>query len=60
MISRCEVALVGGKKGLALGLMAQLVTGPFILVVFVTTVITPILLKVVYHHKNKMGIMPVE
>jgi len=53
MISRGEVALIVANKGLAIGLMPQLFTAPLVLVVVVTTVITPILLKVVYNNKQK-------
>jgi len=48
MISRGEVALIVASKGAALGLMSSNILGPVILVVIVTTVITPILLKLVF------------
>lgn len=54
MISRGEVALIVANKGLALGLMPQLFTAPLVLVVVVTTVITPILLKIVYFKKQRV------
>jgi len=53
MVSRGEVALIVANKGLAIGLMPQLFTAPLVLVVVVTTVITPILLKLVYNNKQK-------
>ncbi len=48
MISRGEVALIVASKGASLGLMSSNLLGPVILVVIVTTVITPILLKLVF------------
>ena len=51
MISRGEVALIIAMKGIALGLMDEQFVAPAILMVVVTTVITPILLKVVYSSK---------
>ena len=51
MISRGEVALIIAMKGIALGLMDEQFVAPVILMVVVTTVITPILLKVVYSSK---------
>jgi len=53
MISRGEVALIVANKGLVLGLMPALFTAPLVLVVVVTTIITPILLKLVYHGKGR-------
>ena len=51
MISRGEVALIVASKGLALGLMTQEFFGPIIIVVVVTTIVTPILLKLVYKYQ---------
>ena len=48
MISRGEVALIVASKGAALGLMNSALLGPVILVVVVTTIVTPVLLKVVF------------
>ena len=48
MISRGEVALIVASKGSALGLMSSSILGPVIVVVVISTVITPILLKVVF------------
>lgn len=52
MISRGEVALIVANKGMASGLMRQDFFGPIVLVVIITTVITPILLKLVYRGKE--------
>lgn len=51
MVSRGEVALIVASKGLALGLMQQLFFGPLIIVVVITTIITPIMLKMVYRYQ---------
>lgn len=48
MISRGEVALIVANKGEALGLMGSSFLGPVVIVVVITTIITPILLKIVY------------
>ena len=51
MISRGEVALIVASKGEALGLMGTQLMGPVVIVVIITTIIAPILLKPVF----KMG-----
>lgn len=48
MISRGEVALIVANKGLAVGLIGSNFLGPVVLVVVITTIITPILLKPVF------------
>ncbi len=48
MISRGEVALIVASKGIALGLLGSAFVGPVVVMVVITTIITPILLKVVY------------
>lgn len=48
MISRGEVALIVASKGSTLGLRGSEFLGPVIIVVVITTIITPILLKVVF------------
>lgn len=52
MISRGEVALIVANKGASVGLMKAIFFAPVILVVVVTTIITPILLKLVYSNKQ--------
>lgn len=47
MISRGEVALIMANKGNALSLMSSIFFGPVVIMVVVTTIITPILLKLV-------------
>lgn len=48
MISRGEVALIVASKGSALGLMGSVFLGPVIIVVVLTTIVTPVLLKIVF------------
>ena len=48
MVSRGEVALIVASKGTELGLLGSAFVGPVVVMVVVTTIITPILLKVVY------------
>ena len=64
MISRGEVALIVASKGAALGLMGATFFGPVVIMVVVTTILTPILLKLVFssnkesdselHEKSKL------
>lgn len=48
MVSRGEVALIIASKGAALGLIGTDFMGPIVVAVVITTIITPILLKIVY------------
>ena len=48
MISRGEVALIVASKGAQCGLMGSSFLGPVVIVVVITTIITPILLKPVF------------
>ncbi|MCD8010570.1 MAG: cation:proton antiporter [Lachnospiraceae bacterium] len=48
MISRGEVALIIASKGESLGLLGSDFMGPIVIAVIVTTIITPVLLKVAY------------
>ena len=52
MVSRGEVALIVANKGYALGLMSDIYFAPVILVVIVTTIVSPILLKIAYREKK--------
>ena len=47
MVSRGEVALIVAQKGYASGMLDNKLLGPIVLVVIVTTLLTPILLKFV-------------
>lgn len=52
MVSRGEVALIIASKGIAIGILSSMWFTPMIIMVIITTVITPILLKFVYKDKN--------
>ena len=56
MISRGEVALIVASKGSSLGMLGSAFLGPVIIVVVITTIITPILLKYVF----RPGTKPIE
>lgn len=53
MISRGEVALIVAEKGRQVGLVSEDLFAPIILVVIVTTLVTPILLKVVFKNETE-------
>ncbi|MBE5961770.1 MAG: cation:proton antiporter [Lachnospiraceae bacterium] len=53
MVSRGEVALIVASKGAAVGLMPSALLGPVIVVVVVTTVISPVLLKISFKDKTE-------
>lgn len=55
MISRGEVALIVANKGDAVGLMSTNLLGPVVIMVVITTIVTPILLKVVFTSKKSKG-----
>ena len=57
MISRGEVALIVASKGSAMGLLSAVYFGPTIIVVIITTIITPILLKVVFANNKGLDKM---
>lgn len=52
MVSRGEVALIVADKGLSLGLMDKELFAPIVIVVVVTTIIAPVILKFVFADKN--------
>lgn len=54
MITRGEVALIVASKGEALGLMSEQLMGPVVIVVIITTIVAPILLKPVFHDKKEI------
>jgi len=56
MVSRGEVALIVASKDAALGIMNMVFFGPVIITVICTTIITPILLKLVFKDKNAEAI----
>ena len=51
MVSRGEVALIVAAKGADLGLVSAGLFGPIIVVVVITTIITPILLKLAFQER---------
>ena len=52
MISRGEVALIVAQKGHVCGMLDDILFAPIVVVVIVTTLITPILLKLVMKEKE--------
>lgn len=55
MISRGEVALIVAEKGRQCGLIDEKLFAPIILVVIFTTLITPVLLKLVFKEKTAVA-----
>lgn len=55
MISRGEVALIVAKKGESCGLMDSKLFGPLVIVVVLTTIIAPIILKVLFAKDKDNG-----
>ena len=58
MISRGEVALIVASKGEALGMLGANFLGPVIIVVVITTIITPVLLKIVFKSGPSYSTLP--
>lgn len=56
MISRGEVALITANIGLQKGIISEEIFLPTLIVVILTTIITPILLKFAYSHKVEISI----
>lgn len=52
MISRREVALIVASKGSTFGLMGSVFFGPIVIMIVITTIITPVLLKFVFSRKT--------
>lgn len=52
MVSRGEVALIVANKGASLGLMSDAYFGPIVIMVVITTIITPVILKMVFKDAN--------
>lgn len=55
MISRGEVALIVAKKGESCGLMDPKLFGPLVIVVVLTTIIAPIILKILFAKDKDNG-----
>lgn len=56
MISRGEVALIVAQKGASVGLMSGTVFAPVIIMVVLTTIVTPIFLKMVFKNKTTASV----
>lgn len=54
MITRGEVALIIANKGANLGIMDNIFFTPIVLTVIFTAIVTPILLKLAFHEKEKL------
>lgn len=52
MVSRGEVALIVANKGMKLGIISNVIFAPVLIVVIITTVISPILLKIAFKNKH--------
>lgn len=52
MISRGEVALIVANKGAAVGLMSAVFFAPIVVMVVITTIVTPVLLKLVFRPRK--------
>lgn len=52
MVSRGEVALIVASKGASVGLMSSVFFGPIVIMVVLTTIVAPILLKLVFRSKK--------
>ena len=53
MVSRGEVALIVASKGATLGLISPTMLGPIVIVAVITTIISPILLKIAFRNKSE-------
>jgi Kef-type K+ transport system membrane component KefB len=59
MVSRGEVALVVASKGVVLGILSSQMLGTIVIVVVVTTIISPILLNLAFRDKrDNVGLNP--
>ena len=59
MISRGEVALIVANKGLEASLMPKELVAPIIVVVLITTIVTPIILKPVFMRTGPNAVDPI-
>ena len=56
MVSRGEVALIVANKGMKLGILSNVIFAPILIVVIVTTIVAPILLKIAFgENKTKIN-----
>ena len=54
MVCRGEVALIVANKGAEVGLMPDALFGPVIIMVIISTILTPILLKLAYRGEDAL------
>lgn len=52
MVSRGEVALIVASKGSSVGLMSSVIFGPIVIMVIITTILAPILLKIAFRKEE--------
>ncbi|MGL5767582.1 MAG: cation:proton antiporter [Sarcina sp.] len=57
MVSRGEVALIVASKGIAVGLMAEEFLVPVVIMVITTTILAPIILKIVFKNNDKKDVL---
>ncbi len=60
MISRGEVAIIVATKGIAAGMMDSSLFSGVIVVVIITTLITPVLLKMAFNRKGQRRALPLQ
>ena len=53
MVCRGEVALIVADKGMALNLLNPVFSGPIVIMIVFCTILTPVLLKVVFKGENR-------
>ncbi len=56
MVSRGEVAIITAKIGLQKGILSEEIFLPTLIVVILTTIITPVLLKISFSHRTEINI----
>ena len=56
MMNRGEVALIVAQKGLALGLLNSMFFTSVIMLILISAIVTPILLKLLYQRDERLGI----
>lgn len=56
MMNRGEVALIVAQKGLALGLLNSMFFTSVIMLILISAIVTPIVLKVLYQRDERLGI----
>ena len=54
MMNRGEVALIVAQKGLLLGLLNPMFFTSVIILILVSAIVTPIVLKLLYHKEDKL------